>query len=82
MVLPIQFHDALQARMHPLHKLGNANTVANYHEYYHTLIKNDTANGAASSVYLTTSYVPVKSKCIIMKYRTRNPAQLKACGNV
>jgi hypothetical protein len=28
------YHDALQAHMHPLHKLGNANTVANYHEYY------------------------------------------------
>jgi hypothetical protein len=25
--------------MHPLHKLGNANTIANDHEYYQTLIK-------------------------------------------
>jgi hypothetical protein len=24
------YHDALQAHMHPLHKLGNANFVANY----------------------------------------------------
>ena len=55
--------------MHPLHKLGNANTVADYQEY-HTLIKNGTANGAASNAYLTTSYIPVKTKCIIMKYRT------------
>ena len=32
--------DVLQAHMHPLHKLGNANTVANYHEaIFHTLIK-------------------------------------------
>ena len=53
------YHDALQAHMHPLHKLGNANIVANYHEYYQTLIKNGTANGAASNAYLTTSYVPV-----------------------
>jgi hypothetical protein len=30
------YHDALQAHMHPLLKLGNANTVANYHEYYQT----------------------------------------------
>jgi len=40
---------ALQAHMHPLHKFGNTNTVANCHEYYQTIsIKNDTANGAAS----------------------------------
>jgi hypothetical protein len=38
---------------HPLHKLGNANVIANHHEYYHdyndlpdyqTLIRNGTAN--------------------------------------
>ena len=53
------YHNALQAHMHPLHKLGNANVVANYHEYYQmTLVKNGTANGAASNAYLTTSYVP------------------------
>ena len=56
--------------MHLLHKLGNPNTVANYHEYYQTLIKNGTDNGAASNAYLTASYVPVITKCIIMKYRT------------
>ena len=56
--------------MHPLQKLGNANTVANYHDYYQTLIKNGTADGAASNTYLTASYAPVKTKCIIMKYRT------------
>jgi hypothetical protein len=33
------YHDALQAHMHPLHKLGNANTITNYHEYYQTLLK-------------------------------------------
>ena len=55
--------------MHPLHKLGNANIAANEHENYQTLIKNGTANGAASNAYLTASYVPVKIKCIIMKYR-------------
>jgi len=56
--------------MHPLHKLGNANNVANYHEYYQTLNKHGTANGAASNAYQTASYVPVKAKCITMKYRT------------
>ena len=62
--------------MQPLHKLGNANTFANYHEYYgvyehyQTLIKNCIANGAARNAYLTASYASVKTKCIIMKYRT------------
>jgi len=59
------YHDTLQAHMHPLHKLGNANTAANFHEYYQTLLKNSTANGAASNAYLTVSHVPVKTKCII-----------------
>ena len=57
--------------MHLLHKLGNAKTEANYHHaYYQTLIKNGTANGAASNAYLTSSNVSFKTKCIIMKYRT------------
>jgi hypothetical protein len=33
--------------------LGNANDVANYHEYYQTLIENGTANEAASNAILT-----------------------------
>jgi len=56
--------------MHPRHKLGNANTVADYHKYNQTLIKMGIANGAASNAYLTASYVPVKIKRIIMKSRT------------
>jgi hypothetical protein len=55
--------------MHPLRKLRNANTVANSHVYCWTFIKNKTVNGAASNAYLTTSYVPVETKCIIMKYK-------------
>jgi len=62
--------DALQAHMHLLHKLVNAKTEANYHAYYQTLIKDGTANGATSNAYLTSSNVPFKTKCIIMKYRT------------
>ena len=62
--------DALQAHMHLLHKPRNAKTEANYHAYYQTLIKNGTANRATSNAYLTTSYVPFKTKCIIIKYRT------------
>jgi hypothetical protein len=62
--------DALRAHMHFLHKLGNAKTESNYHAYYQTLIKDGTANGAISNAYLTSSDVPFKTKCIIMKYRT------------
>jgi hypothetical protein len=61
---------ALQAHMHLLHKLGNAKNEAHYHAYYQTLIKDGTANGAASNAYLTSSNVFLKTKCIIMKYRT------------
>jgi hypothetical protein len=41
-------------------------------EYHQTLTKNGTANGAASNAYRVyrASYVPAKTKCIIMKYRT------------
>jgi hypothetical protein len=46
--------------MHPLHKLGNAKSVSNYHEHYQAFIKNGTANGAASNAYLTAPYVPLK----------------------
>ena len=70
---PITMTPALQAHMHPLHKLGNANIIANYHVNYQTLINNGTANGAGSNAYLTASYVPAKIKCIIMKYRTGTP---------
>ena len=56
--------------MHFLHKLGNAKTEANYHAYYQTIIKDGTANGATSNAYLTSSDVPFKTKCTIMKYRT------------
>jgi hypothetical protein len=38
--------------------------------YYQTLVKDGTANGATSNAYLTSSDVPVKNKCIIMKYKT------------
>ena len=66
--------DALHAHMHFLHKLGNAKTEANYHAYYQTLIMDGTANGAASNAYLTSSDVPLKTKCIIMKeIQNRHP---------
>ena len=37
---------------------------------YQTLILSGTIKRAASNAYLTASYVPDKTKCIIMKYRT------------
>ena len=59
--------DALQARMHFLHILGNVKTEANYHAYNQTLITDGTANEVTSNAYLTSSDVPFKTKCIIMK---------------
>jgi hypothetical protein len=57
--------------MHPSQKLGNANTVANYHEYYYPYQKwHCQWSCCASNAYLTTFNVPVTTKCIIMKYRT------------
>ena len=69
---PITYHDALQAKWTPStnQEMPIMHTVAKYHDYYQTLIKNETANGAASNVFTTAYYVPVKTKCIIMKNRT------------
>ena len=77
---------ALQFHMHFLHKLGNAKTEANYHAYYQTLIKDGIANGGISNAYLTSSDVPFKTKCIIMKYRTgtlynQKHADMRYCSN-
>jgi len=58
--------------MHPLHKLGIANTVANYHEYYQTLIKNGSANRAANNAYLMHCH----------EIQLRNPVQPKTRGTV
>jgi hypothetical protein len=67
--------------MHPLHKLGNANAVANYHEYNQTLIKMGIANGAASNAYLTASYVR-QNQVHHYEVQNRNPVQPKAYGKV
>ncbi len=40
--------DALQARMHKVHKLGNAQTDASYYTYYQNLIKNRSAHSKIS----------------------------------
>jgi hypothetical protein len=74
--------DALQAHMHPLHKLGNANTIANYHEYYQTLIKNGNANGAASKCLPNSILCPCLKQMHPYEVQNRNPVQPKACGMV
>ena len=66
--------------MHTLHKLGNANTVANYHEHYQTLVENGIANGAASNAYIIVSYVPFRIQ--VHHYEVQNPVQPKICGMV
>ena len=67
--------------MHLLHKLGNAKNEANYHAYYQTLIKDGTANGAISNAYLTSSDVPFKTKCIIMKFALYTIKNTWYCSN-
>ena len=74
--------DALQARMHFLHILGNVKTEANYHAYNQTLITDGTANEVTSNAYLTSSDVPFKTKCIIMKFETGTLYNKKTCGIV
>ena len=65
-------HDALQAHVHLLHKLGNAKTETNYHAYQ-TLIKDGTANGAVSIAYVTSSDVPFKTKMYHYEIQNRHP---------
>jgi len=36
--------NALQAQMHKVHKLGNAQADTSYYNYYQNLIKNKSAN--------------------------------------
>jgi hypothetical protein len=73
--------DALPAHMHLLHKLGNAKIESNYHAYYQTLIKDGTANEANSNAYLTSSDVPFKTKCIIMKFALYTIKNTWYCSN-
>jgi hypothetical protein len=61
--------------MHPLHELRNANTVANYRENYQTLIKNGTANGAASDTY---PMFLLKNQVHHYEVHNRNPVQPKS----
>ena len=73
--------DALQAHKHFLHKLGNAKIEANYRAYYQTLIKDGTAT--TSNAYLTSSYVPFKTKCV-MHYEIQSPyiiKNMRYCSN-
>jgi len=70
---PPNHRDALQAHMHLFHKLGNAKIEANYHAYYQTLIKDGTANGAASNAYLTSSNVSLRPNVYHYEIQNRHP---------
>ena len=48
-LVPIQLSRRHASTHATLHKLGNANSVANYHEYYQTLIKSGSAYRTASN---------------------------------
>jgi len=42
---------ALQARMHKVHKLGNAQTDTSYYTYYQNFIKNKSAHSKTSNAF-------------------------------
>jgi len=43
--------DALQAHMHKVHKLGDAQTDTSYYTYYQNLIKNKSAHSKISNAF-------------------------------
>ncbi len=47
--------DALQAHMHKVHKLGNAQTNTIYYTYYQNLIKNKSAHSKISNAFWSLS---------------------------
>ncbi len=54
--------DALQAHMHKVHKLGNAQTDTSYYTYYKNLIKNKSAHSKISNAFWSTSGISHKEK--------------------
>jgi len=55
-------HDALQAHMHKVHKLGNAQTDTSYNTYYQNSIKNKSAHRKISNAFWLTPAISHKEK--------------------
>ena len=62
--------DALQAHMHKIHKLGNAQTNTSYYTYYQNLIKNKSAHSIISNAFWFTPGISHKEKETVIKFRS------------
>jgi len=67
--------------MHPLHKLGTAKTVANYHEHYPKLLKIVLPMEPLAALTLQHPMSLLKPSASF-EVRNRDPVQPKACGMV
>jgi len=60
--------DALQAHMHKVHKLGNAQTDTSYYTYYQNLIKSKSAHSKISNAFWCKPGISHKEKETVIKY--------------
>jgi len=60
--------DALQAHMHKVHKLGNAQTDTSYYTYYQILIKNKSAHSKLRNFFWSIPGISYEEKETVMKY--------------
>jgi len=61
--------DALQAHMHKVHKLGNAQTDTSYYTYHQNLFKSKSAHSKISNAFLSIPGISHKEKETVIKYR-------------
>ncbi len=54
--------NALQAHMHKVHKLGNAQTDISYYTYYQNLIKNKSAHSKIGNAFWSIPGISHKEK--------------------
>jgi len=62
--------DVLQAHMHKVHKLGNAQTDTSYYTYYQHLIKSKSAHSKISNAFWSIPGISHKEKETVIKYRS------------
>jgi len=62
--------EALQAHMHKVHKLGNAQTDTSYCTFYQNLIKNKSAHSKISNAFWPIPGISRKEKETVIRYRS------------
>jgi len=62
--------NTLQAHMHKVHKLSNAQTDTSYYTYCHNLIKNKSAHSKISNAFWSIPGISHKVKGTVTKYRS------------